>query len=273
MPELPEVETVVGDLNKADVVGKKILDVTVNWPKSISSHSPKEFKDYLIGKSFDKITRRGKFIHLHLDDNSSLLIHLRMSGHILIKELDEQINKHEQVLFHVSDKLISFHDPRKFGRITLTNNPASILDKLGEEPFSEKLTALYLYEKLQSKKKNMKTLLLDQSFIAGIGNIYADEILFDARISPLRISNTVTKKESEALLKSMRKILEIAIEKRGTSLGTGESNFRSGGKLGNHGQQLAVFRQTGKKCINCFSPIEKIKVAQRSTHYCPKCQK
>ena len=273
MPELPEVETVVRDLNRLKVIGKTIKEVEVNWEKTISPLSAVEFKSKLIGKNFSALERKGKYLVFSVNDGQTLLIHLRMSGSLYIRNKGEKVSNYERLVICFDDEVLAFHDPRKFGRALLTKEPSTVLNKLGLEPFNAELTGETFYKMLHSKKKVLKALLLDQSFIAGIGNIYADEILFDSKLNPLRLSDSLTKDESLTLLKSMRKLLSNAIENRGTSLGDGLSNFKSDGLRGNYYTHLAVFKKDGQKCPNCSAPIEKIKVAQRTTHYCPTCQK
>lgn len=272
MPELPEVETLRTDLIKANILNIQILDVSVDWEKTLNGMSLKEFRGKLIGSSFISLNRRGKYLVFKTDNDLYLLCHLRMSGSMRIKELNSQKDKHDRILFTFKHLILSFHDPRKFGRVTLTENSDVILNKLGVEPLTGALTKEYLMTKFQKTKRPIKSVLLDQSIIAGIGNIYADETLFAAKINPLRTAESLNEKEIEKLIYFIKEKLSDGIKMRGTSLGKGEGNFQSNGEFGHNQNNLLVFGKKGKPCPICSHPIEKKIIGQRGTHYCPICQ-
>lgn len=273
MPELPEVETVCRDLRTGGIIGEKIKRVLVLWEKSVVDLNPDQFCTELLDNTIASITRRGKYIHMALSTGASLLIHLRMTGSLTVRKVNHTVGTHDRVLIQFDDLELVFHDPRKFGRIILTTHPNKWLDTLGPEPLQDDFTASVLYEQIHRRRARLKTLLLDQKLIAGIGNIYADEILFSAKLHPCRTGESLSKEEVFALHHAIQQTLQTAITNRGTSLGTGKGNFSSNGKSGLHGTQLQVFRRMQAPCHLCQTPIEKIMVNQRSTHFCPQCQK
>lgn len=273
MPELPEVETVCRDLRSHNVIGVPIEEVAVLWERSIGSMGVDDFSIGLIHRKIEHIDRRGKYIHFHLDDGQSLFIHLRMSGSLSVRERYSTPDAHDRIILGFETSELVFHDPRKFGRMLLTKNPAVVTDKLGPEPLSAQLTETLFYERLHRKRGRLKSILLDQSFIAGIGNIYADESLFIAGLHPCRTGEDLSRDEASTLLHAIRFALNQGIESRGTSLGDGEGNFASGGRTGSNSTNLHVFRRTDLPCPRCSTKIERIVVGQRSTHFCPNCQK
>ncbi len=274
MPELPEVQTVCNDLIKAGVVGKTILKAKVSWPRIIEGSKTKYFLQNISDKKIIGVQRRAKYIHLLLSDNFHLLIHLRMSGRLSINETRQAPSKHEHVILFLDDHAeIRYHDTRKFGRWLLTQSPESIFNKLGVEPLSTAFTEKWLTENLKNKKKQIKPLLLDQSFIAGIGNIYADESLFLGRIHPETIACNIPTEKIRLLHKGIIQSLKTGLKNNGTTLGNSESNFYSVAKRkGRNKDQLNVFRRQDQPCPICQTTITRLIVAQRSTHICPKCQ-
>lgn len=272
MPELPEVETTCRDILASPIMGQPIVAIKVQWHRSIGNVDAKVFVDRLQKRKFTTIVRRGKYLHVKIDDGQSLLVHLRMSGSLHVRPTGTEADSHDRVIIVFESHELAFHDPRKFGRMVLTDTPEEILAKLGPEPFSTELSDGGFHRILLKKRGNIKSVLLDQHTIAGIGNIYADESLFLSRIHPMRAAYTLSSEESGLLIESIRESLSKGIESRGTSLGTGEGNFSSGGHAGGNGENLLVFHRTGKPCPICDTPIERIVVAQRSTHVCPHCQ-
>ncbi len=272
MPELPEVETVCTDLRDSAIIGSLIVAVDVLWERTIGMMDADTFRKRLVGRKFLTVSRRGKFLVLGIDDGSTLLIHLRMSGSLVLMDNPDTPDDHDRVIIRFDAFSLRFHDPRKFGRMILTDEPGHFLGRLGPEPLSEDLDAVAFHHMLLTRRGRVKALLLDQHFIAGIGNIYADESLFIARLHPCRIACTLSAVESARLLSAIRQVLSAGIAHRGTSLGDGESNFKSDGSMGSHGNSLSVFGRTGRQCPRCSSPIERTIVAQRSTHFCPHCQ-
>jgi formamidopyrimidine-DNA glycosylase len=274
MPELPEVQTVVDSLNRTNMVGRTVTGVTVNWPRTLADLSPARFKKRLMGCTFQRITRRGKYIVFDLSRGLTMLIHLRMTGRLKWASPSEPRNKHEHVVLAVdeSDEL-RFQDTRKFGRIFLTTAPDAILGKLGPEPLAREFTRQRFRRMLQATRRQIKPLLLDQSFLAGLGNIYADEALWRASIHPQRSSSTLAAEDMDNLHQAIVYVLTKGLRNMGTSLGLGKGNFYSlGNRPGRNADKLNVFRRTGSPCPRCQSTIDRIIVAQRSSHICPQCQ-
>ena len=275
MPELPEVQTIVNDLNAADLIGRRITGARVFWPRTIAEPTPQSFCRRITGSTFEAIGRRGKYLVFALSDGNTLLLHLRMSGRLHLTSADAPRIKHEHVILSLGDgRQLRFHDPRKFGRLNLVKDPGRILDRLGPEPLAAGFTAQALGKMLKSRKRMLKPLLLDQSFIAGLGNIYVDEALWESGLHPCRLASTLTKPEIKALRLAIPRVLKRGLKNLGTSLGTGETNFYSvANRRGRNKDQLKVFRRTDLPCPSCQTTIERIVVGQRSTHICNKCQK
>lgn len=275
MPELPEVETIAEDLRKADIEGEEIVNVRIFWERSIHSPSPEIFKKKLAGKKILKVSRRGKFLVFSLSEKGILLLHLRMTGRLTLKDKKEKQVLHEHVILTLSNgRELRFHDTRKFGRWYLLDDAAEVLGKLGPEPLENTLSDREFTQRLLQSSRQLKPLLLDQTFLAGLGNIYVDEALWEAKLHPQTVSDTLTDKQAQALFHAIKVVLQRGLNTLGTSLGKGKTNFyRLDGKAqGTHQQVLQVFRQKGKPCPRCGESIIVIKVAQRSTHLCPRCQ-
>ena len=272
MPELPEVETVKNSL-KLRLIGKKIYKVVVRYPNIIAYPSVDDFIKGVGGKEIRDIKRRGKFLMFDLGD-SYLLSHLRMEGKYFFKKHDEEINKHEHVIFDLGDMELRYMDTRKFGRMYLIKkdmvNDMKPISELGLEPWDDRLTVSYLKDKYKNKKLPIKSVILDQSIIVGIGNIYADEILFMGRINPLKVASKLDDKELEDIIKYTRSVLNHAIELGGTTI---RSYTSVDGVHGRFQNELAIHGKDKGVCPICGEVIEKIKVGGRGTYYCPKCQK
>jgi formamidopyrimidine-DNA glycosylase len=275
MPELPEVQTIVNDLNACGIIGIPINGAKVFWSRTIAAPSARLFCTRMKGLKFSAIWRRGKLLVFETDGDSTMLLHLRMSGRLHLVEAGTPRIKHEHVIIEFDDRRqLRFHDTRKFGRIHLTADPDGVLGGLGPEPLERRFTAKVLVERLGRHNRMLKPLLLDQQFIAGLGNIYVDEALWDAKLHPQRTSSSLTGDEIKALRRAIPKVLKRGLNNLGTSLGTGETNFYSvASRRGRNKDELRVFRRTDLPCPRCKSPIERIVVGQRSTHICPKCQK
>lgn len=272
MPEIAEVETVRNTLKKR-ILHKKILDVRVFY-KPIILNDEKEFKEILLNKEFIDIKRIGKWLLFETKDYY-LLSHLRMEGKYFLKNKNEPIEKHEHVEFIFQDNLsMRYHDTRKFGRMKLVKKEELYdfegIKKQGIEPISDSLTKEYLYEKLKKRNLPLKTLLLDQTIISGLGNIYADEVLFDAKIHPLKSGKDITIEECGRLKESSKKIIEEAIKMGGTTIRSYTSSL---GVTGRFQQNLMVHKRENEECKICKNPIKRIKVGGRSTYYCEICQK
>lgn len=268
MPELPEVETVKNTL-KRQVLGKKIISVDVLY-NMIDKPDIETFKKLVKNQTIIDIKRRGKFLMFELNDYY-LLSHLRMEGKYFI---DGAITPHDHVIFHFNDGFLKYNDTRKFGRMYLIEKDKVYSEKplclLGLEPWDEDLTSNYLIDKFKNKRLPIKSILLDQSIITGIGNIYADEILFKSHINPLKKGNEISINECKDIIKYTRDILDEAIKLGGTTIKSYESSRGVHGKFQNN---LLVHNHEGDNCPNCKSTIIKIKVNGRGTYYCPKCQK
>ena len=269
MPELPEVETVKETL-KRKILNQKIIGIKVLYPQIIEYPSVQEFKKQIINQTIIDIKRRGKWLLFELNDYY-LLSHLRMEGKYNIKS-NEEINKHEHVIFYFENFNLRYQDTRKFGRMYLYKKDEIYnkkpLNELGLEPWNSNLNEDYLKEKYKKIKKPIKEVLLDQSIIVGIGNIYADEILFLSKINPYKKPNELTNEELKNIIINTRHVLEAAIKKGGTTIRTYTS---SEGVHGRFQQDLLVHSQ--KECKTCNSPLKIEKIGGRTTYYCPKCQK
>lgn len=272
MPELPEVETVKESL-KLKLIGKTIRSVNILWDNIIAYPSKEEFIIEIGNKTIIDIKRRGKFLMFDLNDYY-LLSHLRMEGKYFFKNNSEEINKHEHVIFDLgNNEELRYMDTRKFGKMYLINKDEigniGPLKELGLEPWDDNLTCKYLIEKYKNKKLPIKSVLLDQSIIVGIGNIYADEILFLSKISPLKASNLLNEEECLDIIKYTREVLEKAIKMGGTTIRTYSSVDGVHGLFQN---ELLVHGKDNSNCPICNEKIDKIRVGGRGTYYCPKCQ-
>lgn len=273
MPEKPEVITVSNNL-RPRLVGKKITGCNVYWDNIIAYPTTDEFKKEVIGQKILDVTTRGKFIKVLLDMDV-LLIHLRMEGKFFFRKLSDPIVRHEHVEFILDeDTSFRYHDVRKFGKMYLISkamvDKVKPLSELGVEFDDRNLTKEYLYEKIHNKKLPIKTVLLDQSIITGIGNIYDDEILFRSGISPYRKSCDISLEECDEIIKNTRLVLSEAIKKGGTTI---KSFTSSEGVHGLFQNELLVHGKKNDKCPVCGSRIEVCRIGGRGTYYCTKCQK
>jgi formamidopyrimidine-DNA glycosylase len=274
MPELPEVETVVRDLVAAGIVGARIREVTVRWPRTVAVPSPAAFRRGLTGRCLTSLSRRAKYLAGRLDDGRWLLLHLRMTGRFHIEAAGTRPDPHDRLVLTLEDgRALHFHDTRKFGRAWLVDDPAPVLGCLGPEPLDASWTAAVFRRELGARQARLKPLLLDQSFLAGLGNIYVDESLWLARLHPLRRAHTLSAAEARRLHRAIHDVLTRALAANGTTLGAGHANFYSvAGRRGRHADALRVFRRHGEPCPRCGRPIERTVVGQRGTHLCPSCQ-
>ena len=265
MPELPEVETIARKL-KPDLIGRTILAADLHWSRTLATPSPQKFKEQVKGQKILDVGRRAKYFVLHLS-SFDLLIHLRMSGDLFIKDSTIQLEKHDRLGLKLSgNKSLIFNDTRKFGRVWLTSNPEEVLGRLGPEPLSREFTPQWLYGALNKKHRKLKPLLLDQTFLAGLGNIYTDEALNIAKLHPGAASDSVKVKQAEALYEAIRSVLKEGIRRNGASI---DWVYR-GGEFQNH---FRVYDREGKPCPVCGTEIVRLVIGQRGTHICPKCQK
>jgi len=270
MPELPEVETVKRVL-ETKILNHKIIDVKIKLDKIIKTDQ-NEFKQALIGNHFTKLDRMGKWLMLELSNTRVVLSHLRMEGKYYYKDSKLPALKHEHVVFYFDNGMsLRYHDTRQFGTMELYQNKDDVVTylkaKLGPEPFVATIDDLNV---LSNKRIAIKTALLDQAILAGLGNIYVDEVLFKSRINPIRPSNKITKKDKDNILKYSIDILNDSIEKGGTTIYSFKSDQ---GIDGLFVQDLLVHTRKDQPCPNCNATILKTKVNGRGTYYCPKCQK
>jgi formamidopyrimidine-DNA glycosylase len=274
MPELPEVETVVRDLRAHGLEKAVIQSVDIRWARTIEGMPPAHFVQTLCGRTITHLSRRGKYILLFLDTSLQLLIHLRMTGKLRYATLINPPGKHDHVLITLTNgHQLIFNDTRKFGRFRLTRETGSGLTHLGPEPLDDAFTVPILQNQLKGKTRMIKPLLLDQSCVAGLGNIYVDEALWQAKIHPERRADTLLPAEVKRLHHAIRTVLQRGVENCGTTLGTGEGNFYSvAGHRGRNADALKVFRRTGLPCPRCHTEIVRTVVGQRGTHHCPVCQ-
>lgn len=275
MPELPEVETIAQDLRHANIIGCTISKVHVYWPKTVSKPAVLQFIEHLEGQKITGIQRRAKYLVLQLADNSFVFIHFRMTGRFLISSSDTPVHSPYIRLTVELDngKSLYFHDTRKFGRWSWTADPKEITAKLGPEPLESSFTLEAFKLLVKGKKRALKPLLLDQQFIAGLGNIYVDEALWEAKLHPSQLAFKLSELQLKALHQAIPRVLKRGLQSQGTTLGSGRTNFyRLNGTKGDHQSLLKVFRRTGEACPRCGEIIQRIVVAQRSTHFCPSCQ-
>ena len=271
MPELPEVQTVVNFL-KPKLPGKIIQSVKCpnGYTSVFENGSLRKYNNFLIGQKLQSVYRRGKFIVIEIN-SGFLLIHLRMTGKVILEKPTLNNMKYTSFQLTFSDGSdLFFQDIRKFGRIYICKNLKWLEQKLGVEPLSKDFTSKWLYNQLHKRKRMMKPLLLDQHFIAGLGNIYVDEALWKSGIHPKAISNRIEEKRSNHLSDSIKETLNSAILLQGTTI----INFSYGqNKKGDFSDELNIFGKTDSPCPKCSKPIIKNFVGQRGTHYCRKCQR
>jgi formamidopyrimidine-DNA glycosylase len=272
MPELPEVETVRRDLT-GSVAGKLIAKTEILNPGSLKGDTPENFIRRIKGRRFVKFGRRGKYLILYLDTGQSLVTHLKMTGVLQYQQKGDSMPKAARIIFYFSggERLV-FSDQRKFGAIELTSDPAAIpaLKKMGPEPLEKSFTAVVIKERLSGRKRPIKPLLLDQSIIAGLGNIYASEALHRAAILPQRKADSLTGQEIKKLHQAIVQVLKEAIAARGSSVDT----YRDGqGKKGWFQVKHRVYDKQGNKCRRCGGTIVKEIYRGRGTYWCPKCQR
>ncbi|MFH1245247.1 MAG: bifunctional DNA-formamidopyrimidine glycosylase/DNA-(apurinic or apyrimidinic site) lyase [Candidatus Omnitrophota bacterium] len=269
MPELPEVETIRRDLGK-DIRGKKITDVEIVNPTVIKEPAPAEFKRKLKDAVFEDFLRRAKVLAIRLSTGDFLVVHLRMTGQLIYSAKKEE---KARVIFILSDgKYLNFNDQRLFAELRLVRDwqQLKFVRELGIEPLDKEFSVEKFKEMLQNKKTRIKPLLMEQTFIAGIGNLYAQEALFLAGILPDRPANKLSNGEMEKLHDSIQQVLQEGIQCRGSSV----DNYVNGrGEQGAYQLRLKVYDRAGKGCVNCRQKIQKVRIGGRGTCFCPQCQK
>lgn len=270
VPELPEVETIARALREGrngspSLVGRRIERVTLRWPGHVASPTPAAFRRRIQGRIVRDVTRRGKFLVFPMD-RGTLLVHLKMSGDLILAAAEAPADRFERTTFHLDGGWqLRFSDARKFGRVFLVDSPDRLLGALGPEPLDPQFTASKLAARLAAHRRALKPLLLDQTFLAGVGNIYADEALHRARLNPLRRSDDLSPEEVRRLWRGIRAALRMGLRHNGASL---DWVYR-GGDFQNH---FRVYQRAGEPCPVCRSWIVRRVIGQRAAHYCPSCQ-
>ena len=288
MPELPEVQTIADDLQRK-VQGTRIVSFWTDHPKVVKLPSLTKFKKEIKGLKIEKVTRIGKNVVFYLNQDKAMLVHQKMTGHLMVGKwsiskgnvktqqrgpLEEKVNQYIHAIFTLNNgEMIAFSDMRKFGRIAFGRREDILnlpdIKSLGPDALNPNLTYKKLKEIFSSSKRAIKAVLMDPKKIAGIGNIYADDILWSAKVHPLRPSNKIKEEEVKEILKHTKVILRKALKLRGSSVG----DYRdTAGEPGGYSDIILVYRKTGQPCKRCGASIEKTKVGQRSAHFCPQCQ-
>ncbi|MDW7681020.1 MAG: DNA-formamidopyrimidine glycosylase [bacterium] len=276
MPESPEVETIVRQL-RTKLIGQVIEKVDILRPEQWKQNNPAQVRAQLINNQITAVDRFAKFISMDFDDDCQLIIHLRMTGKLIWSDNTPPVDSYTRTIFHFkSGDALIFSDTRALGRLALFDSEAKNLwkMKIGVEPLSKEWNLKHFHELIQRSKLDAKSFLMDQKKIAGIGNIYANEILFRSHIHPMRKVNTLNPSEIKMLFNQIPSVLQLAIDKMGTSLGDGKQNFRSLYNIeGEFQNMILVYNRTGDPCPGCGAPLQKLRQKQRSSFYCKLCQK
>lgn len=292
MPEGPEVETIVNDLNRK-IIGRRIIGIWTDWPRMIKTGF-KPFESEIKGAKIKAVRRLGKNILIDLDKDRLLLIHQKMTGHLLVGKwkikreglkdrpvplvegpLQERVNDFIRLIFHLDNgQMLGLSDMRRFAKVLFGKREQienlRELKNLGVDPVDPKTAFKDFAAAITKRTRNIKQVLMDQAVISGVGNIYADDILWFTKIHPLRKASDLTQKELKSIWLATRSILRKAIKLRGTSV----ADFRdTAGKKGGYGNVVLAYRRTGLPCKRCQTPIKRVKIGGRSAHFCPKCQK
>jgi formamidopyrimidine-DNA glycosylase len=267
MPELPEVETIAQELCPL-ILGQRIDDVVVFDPTMVAGGSPELFADQVLGCTVASIERRGKYLVLGLSGFRWLLLHLRMTGRLLVS-LGQSPPHGRAVLLFSNGLRVAFSDRRRLGTVRVVEDPGPILDKLGPDPLSEDFTPDVLSRQLARHHIPIKAALLDQHIVSGMGNMYADEALFAARIHPLEPAHVLSLQAINRLHRAMLSVLRQAIGGKGASI---DSYVRPGGELGSAHLSFKVAHRLGEPCSVCGTSIERVQIRKRSAYFCPKCQ-
>ncbi len=272
MPELPEVETIRRDLTPR-IAGRTVVEawVSPDAPKLVQGEPAEAFCRRLAGRRIEELDRRGKYLLIRLDGGGTWIVHLRMTGGLIHTRGDGAEDRFQRARFRLDDgSHLCYVDLRKLGTMWLVDDEAAVVGKLGPEPLGEGFGPQELHRLLAKRSAPVKAVLLDQGAIAGIGNIYADEALFEAGIRPAKPAKALSRRAAERLHRAVRKVLVEALEDRGSSF---RDYVDAEGEQGMHQLRVKVFRRTGEPCDVCGTAIKRIRVGGRSSHYCPKCQR
>jgi len=267
MPELPEVETIRIELLPY-VIGRTITGVDLFWERIVRQPSLDEFRSRVVGQKITGISRRGKYLFFHLDGGELLVMHMKMTGSLLIDPTDARFTR--AVLHMDNGTALHFWDPRKFGVMWLDKDDSAVLAKLGPEPLGDDFTHEVLAEMVRNRTAPIKPVILNQSIIAGIGNMYADESLFDAKIHPGRPAGSLSRDEVDRLYNSIRRVLLKGLNRKGASI---RNYIRPDGRPGTAHDEFNVAHGTGKDCPRCGTPVRRIVLRGRGTYFCPECQR
>ena len=266
MPELPEVETIKNEL-LPHVLNRTIKSIDVLWDRMVKKPAVKDFKKQVVGQKITSLTRRGKYLFFHLSGGSYLVMHMKMTGSLVMNSKD---TKFARAILHLDNgKAVYFLDPRKFGKMWLEKDAAAVTSRLGPEPLDNDFTPAALGNILSKRTAPVKPVLLDQSIIAGIGNMYADESLFEAKIHPEKPANKLSRAEIVRLYKAIQSVLQKALKNKGASV---RNYIRPDGAPGSAHDEFNVAHGVGKDCPRCGTPIRRIVVRGRGTYFCPRCQ-
>jgi formamidopyrimidine-DNA glycosylase len=281
MPELPEVETVARDLRPL-IVGATIIGARCSWARTLRTHTPEAFAEAVAGRQIEAVGRRAKLVVVDLSGDAALTIHLKMTGQLFVVPADSPVDPYVRLVLELADgRDIRFRDIRKFGKVGLYGRDpvtgelvaevggAAVFAAFGPEPLDPAFTLRDFRRRLRRRSGRLKPLLLDQSFVAGIGNIYADEALWTARLHPLRTAGTLHPADERRLYEALRTILAEAIERRGSSI----DDYTAPDGDGSMQERLQVYQRTGEPCPRCGRPIKRIVIGARSTHFCSWCQR
>jgi formamidopyrimidine-DNA glycosylase len=270
MPELPEIETfrrtlLDGTPENPSIIGKRIRETQLLWERTLAEPTPEKLRRRIVGQTIQDIGRRAKYLLVKLD-RDTLVFHLRMSGDLLVEKESDPVAPHHRFLVIFEDSIrLAFNDIRKFGRVWLLEDTTPLLKKLGPEPLDKSLTPDIFHSRISIRRRQLKPLLLDQSFLAGLGNIYTDEALHRSHLHPQTLASSLNQEKSANLLQNIREVLKAGIAANGASI---DWVYRGGGFQ----NQFQVYQRKGEPCYQCGTPIERIVVGQRGTHICPQCQ-
>ena len=281
MPELPEVETVVRDL-RPHLVGATIVGARTSWARTLRTHDPLAFADAVAGRTVESVERRAKQLVIGLSGDAALTIHLKMTGQLFVVPADAPDDPYVRLVLELADgRELRFRDIRKFGKVGLYGRDpvsgelvaevggAAVFAAIGPEPLADEFTVREFRRRLRRRKGRLKPLLLDQSFVAGIGNIYADESLWRSRLHPLRSASSLRPPDERRLYEAVRAVLSEAIERRGSSI----DDYTAPDGDGSMQERLDVYQRTGEACRRCGRPVRRVVVGARSTHFCSWCQR
>jgi formamidopyrimidine-DNA glycosylase len=280
MPELPEVETVARDLRPM-LVGGTIVGARSSWARTLRTHTPDAFAEAVAGHRIDAVGRRGKLLVIELGDGLALTIHLKMTGQLFVVPADLPVDPYVRLVLELGDgRELRFRDIRKFGRVglyarnaggelVLEEGGSDVFASTGPEPLDEAFTLRVFRRRLRGRRGRLKPLLLNQAFVAGIGNIYADEALWLARLHPLRSASSLRPPDEARLYRAIRSVLAEAVERRGSSI----DDYTAPDGDGEMQELLQVYQRTGEACPRCGRPLKRIVIGARSTHFCSWCQR